>query len=335
MKFRFAFLLLLFLPFSGFGKPKLEKDKELKAYEDSLRKMCPAIFKGKDAEKLAANKKFMDMLKKALNYEDAFDFPFDSLKAIANLKAPDGAFRIFNWDIPKDDGTYVYFGLLFVDDSKTGTKKKGTKSHYTIYELQDKSNDIKNPELATLSPDKWYGALYYQIIPTNEKDKKYYTLLGWDGNNTLTWKKIIDAITFDKSGKPIFGEKSIFERGKRSSKRVIFEYRGELVMTLHWDENSNAIVFDHLAPEVTGAEGIYQFYSSDGSYDGYKWKKNKWQLIEDYNAKNPKDKSDGKYVSPTGDQNPAGANGDLTDPNANRKKGLFHRKKKHPNQPPH
>jgi hypothetical protein len=328
MKFRFLFLFLFFIPFLGFARPKAEKDRDLKTLEDSLKKMCPAIFKGKDADKLAANKKFIALFTKALNTEGAFFYPFDSLKLIANLRAPDDAFRIFNWDIPRDDGTYTYYGFVFVDDSKTGNGKKAVKNHFSIYELEDKSNDIKGPETATLYCDKWFGALYYQIIMTNDKDKKFYTILGWDGNNTLTWKKIIDAITFGKDGKPIFGEKNLFQKGRTSSKRIIFEYRGEWVMTLHWDEDKKLIVYDHLAPEVSGGEGMYQFYSSDGSYDAYEWKKGMWKKIEDYKAENPKDKTDGQYIPPTGDQNPSGSNNSITDPNAHKKKKLFHRKPK-------
>ncbi|MDQ3108868.1 MAG: hypothetical protein M3R17_03145 [Bacteroidota bacterium] len=324
MKSRILYLLLL-LPFAGFGKDNPVDQKQFRAFEDSLKKIGPSMFRGTDQDKIAANKKFSDLLHKTLSIEGAFNYPFDSLKFIANLRSADGALRIFNWDLPKNDGTYMYYGFIMVDESKTGVPKK---SGYRIYDLVDKSDEIKNVELAVLSPEKWYGALYYKIIQTSDKDKKYYTILGWDGNTKYTWKKIIDVITFAKDGKPIFGEKNLFQRGKRSSKRVVFEYRADLVMKLSYEEDKKRIVFDHLAPEVAGAEGMYQLYSQTFSYDSFEWKKGKWQIVEDIDARNKKSKKDDQYTAPTGDQN-ANPNGTATkQPPKKKKLRLFKRQPK-------
>jgi hypothetical protein len=318
MKLRIIFLFAL-LPFAVFAAPKPVDTKPFSAFEDSLKKIGPAMFKGTDQDKIAANKKFNDLLRKALTTEGAFDYPFDSLKFIANLRSPDNAIRIFNWDVPKNDGTYTYYGFLVVDESKTGAQKKSGKEKYTIYDLIDKSAEIKNPTLAVLSPEKWFGALYYKIIQTSDKDKKFYTILGWDGNTNATWKKIIDVITFAKDGKPIFGEKNLFQHKKLSSKRVIFEFRADLVMALHYDENNKRITFDHLAPEVSGAEGMYQFYSQTFVYDAYYWKKGKWVMEEDIDARNGKSKKDNEYNTPQGDQN-ASQNGTATPTTTQEKK---------------
>lgn len=329
MKFRTFFCLLLLLPFAVAGKDNPVELKKFSVFEDSLKKIGPSLFFGTDQDKLAANKKFNELLHKAVTTEGGFNYPFDSLKFIANLKAPDNAFRIFNWDVPNNDGTYTYYGFIMVDESKTGTQKAG-KEQYKIYDLIDKSAEIKNPELAMLSPEKWFGALYYKIIQTEDKDKKIYTILGWDGNTKYTWKKIIDVLTFAKDGKPIFGEKSYFIRGKLSSRRVIFEFRADLVMTLKYEADKKRIVFDHLAPEVSGAENMYQFYSQTFSYDSFDWKKGKWQIQEDIDARSEKSKKDSEYIAPQGDQN-ANQNGTATQQNNLPKKHgwlyrLFHKK---------
>lgn len=302
---RFFIAFLFLFPLAGTAKQPVN-DKQLRMYQDTLHKMDSAVFRGKDQQKQAVNRKFMTCLRKALNTEGAFDFPFDSLKTIGKLTAPDNSFRIFNWNIPNDDGTYTYYGFLMVNQAKALTGKKGrmVKDQYVIYELIDKSNEIRNPELTVCSPEKWYGALYYKIIKTSDKDKNYYTLLGWDGNNQVTWKKVIDVLTFDKQGNPIFGEKNLFQRGRRSSKRVIFEFRAEMVMTLHWDEGNNRIVYDHLAPEVAGAEGMYQYYSQTFNYDAFVWKKGEWKEMDDVRPNNPSDPKDKEYHAPEGDQKP-------------------------------
>jgi hypothetical protein len=317
------FLLLFFFPLSTWAKNPPVNEKALKAFQDSLLKLDSAIFIGNDQAKLTANLKFARTLEKALNTEGAFDFPFDSLKTIGVLTAPDKAFRIFNWNMPKDDGTYLYFGFLMVNESKVKqNKSRMQKDRYVIYELVDHSADIRNPELSRLSPEKWYGALYYDIIRTTDKSDVYYTLLGWDGNTPMTWKKIIDVVSFDRNGLPVFGDKQLFHRGKRSSNRVIFEFRAELVMTLKYEKDNNRIVFDHLAPEVSGAEGMYQFYSQTFSYDAFVWKKGKWMQVDDVpvtNESNPKDKH---WNNPKAGQR---APGQATDPNAQRKRGWFYR----------
>ena len=41
----------------------------------------------------------------------------------------------------------------------------------TLIELQDKSDEINNPEEVILNQDKWYGCLYYKIISTKKSRK--------------------------------------------------------------------------------------------------------------------------------------------------------------------
>ncbi|HLG04328.1 MAG TPA: hypothetical protein VI731_12090 [Bacteroidia bacterium] len=326
MKTSFGLLFYFLLSLSAYGQAGKETDKPLMALEDSMKKMEPVLFKGKDQVKFRANEKFIATMRQALSLEGSFDYPFDSLKFIGRLTSPDEAFRIFNWNIPKEDGTYMYYGFLLVNESKLKGINRRQKRTFVLYDLVDKSAEIQNAELATLSTEKWYGALYYKIIRTNNKKEDYYTLLGWDGNNHLTWKKMIDVLTFAKDGKPVFGEKNLFHKGKRSSKRVIFEFRADLVMTLRYEDNNKRIVFDHLAPEIAGAEGIYQFYSQTFSYDAYYWKKGKWVLENDVDVANPKTPNDNKYIDPKGSKRPTEAGA----PSNEKKKKLFRRKKTTP-----
>lgn len=296
------FFLLVFLAtgnaFAGTPLPTL------KSLEDSLVKLSTKVFKGQDAEKLNANQTFLAVLKQALEMEGAFNYAFDSLKVIGKLDAPDKAFRIFNWNVPLNDGTHQYFGFILVDqdkvDSKVKKKKKKTKTtnstnapHYVLYTLTDQSDFIRNPELSTLNCDKWFGCLYYKIILNTHKGKDYYTLFGWDGNNPMTWKKLIDVLTFGYDGQPIFGEEMMFHINKISKRRVIFEFKAELTMTLKYEEKEKLIVCDVLVPEVPGAEGMRQFYVNAGTYEGYYFKKGKWIYKADLDIRN-KD-SDRRY----------------------------------------
>lgn len=320
--FRFAFILsgLLVFPFNATAKkyhptaacipaPQPAAAPTLQSLQDSLRKTGPKVFKGKDADKLAANQKFTEFLRQALEMDGAFGFAFDSLKFIGRLNAPDNAFRIFNWNIPFDDGTHKFYGFILVDQNQIeGKKVKKAKmknqNRYVLYELTDQSDFIRNPELTALNCDKWFGCLYYKIIQTSTKGKTYYTLFGWDGNTPLTWKKVIEVMTFARDGQPVFGEEATFQVNKLTKRRVIFEFKAELVMTLKYEEKQKRIVFDVLAPEISGAQGMFQFYVNTGAYDSYEWKKGKWVFKGDIDARNNKDKRDENYHAPDGMQPP-------------------------------
>ncbi|MFH1322167.1 MAG: hypothetical protein ABII90_16145 [Bacteroidota bacterium] len=255
----------------------------LSDYEDTLKILSPEILQGKeDREKYNANEKFIRTLERALNIENSFDYPFDSLTTIARLIAPDRSFRIFNWNLPKSDGTFEHFGFIQRYDKKSKTHK--------LYRLNDKSPDIESPELQVLDNDNWYGAHYYKIILKKRSGKKYYTLLGWDGNDRVTTKKIIDVICFTRNGKLQFGS-PIFKMGKTVKKRVIFEYSSQVVISTKYFKDSKMIIFDHLSPSNPELKGQHQFYGPDGSYDALVFKKGKWELLEDIDARNKRESS--------------------------------------------
>ncbi len=244
-----------------------------------------------DAERITANETFKGLFQEALLRSGSFNFPFDSLKEIGRIYSPDKAFRLITWDIPMKDGTHQYYGFVQAYDPKTKL--------YVVHELIDKSADVKTPESYAGTPDKWFGMLYYKIIPVKYKKKKYYTLLGFDGNDNLTAKKFIDVLYFNESTVPKFGA-DIFKMEKRSSKRIVFEYSSKVVMTLKYNEDKNVIIYDHLAPSAPQFEGQYQFYGPDFSFDGLKFDKGSWTYIPDFDAKNPDNIEDNKYNDPKG-----------------------------------
>lgn len=289
--FVFCMMVVMLAGVPGFASPP--KGLSLQAYEDSLRKVGSKLFsRGKMADQARAtlNRQFADLLEEALKVPGAYDYNFDSLNFMARLRADDNRFRIFNWNIVKEDGTYGYFGFIHVWDSKKKTAE--------LFKLQNKSSEIRNAETSILTPEKWYGALYYKIVETTYKKKKHYTLLGWDGNNNVSWKKVIDELHFRQDGTPEFGA-AIFEKGRRNQHRVIFEYKAEMAMTLRWDEERKLIVYDFLQPEFEGMRNPPpQFLVSSMSYDGYRFRKGKWLYVEDVDARNRRDKKDSHYRKP-------------------------------------
>ena len=259
---------------------------KISVLEDSMKSYANIIQIGKtDEERILANDKFKTFLEKALNNSESFTYPFDSLKSIAKLTSPDKQIRIYNWVLPRLDGTYSYCGYI---QKKTGRKK------FIIYPLVDKSEEnTRGVDMKILSNYQWYGALYYKIIQPKKRLNKTYVLLGWDGNDRMSNKKLIDVFYFDNKKEPKFGL-PIFNMDKKTVNRIIFEFNKSASMSLRYEEDNNSIIYDHLEPSHPQLVGQYQFYGPDFSYDSLKFKKGSWNLVKDitpYNAPTGKEKN--------------------------------------------
>lgn len=249
--------------------------------QDSLKPLSKVILdlRKTEEERLSANSKFKIILKRCLEKEGAQDFIFDSLNALARLEPGDKSFVIFNWELPHTDGTFTYYAFVLHKPLKT--------NQYQLTELTDASATIKRPESAILKANQWYGAHYYKIITVKRKGKNYYCLLGADWNDRLSKKKLLDILSIEKDGSLKFGA-PIINYNKTTLHRLIFEYSSKVSMTLNYDEKSKRIIFDHLSPIESGLKGQYQFYAPDLSYDALKFKKGKWQHLENIDARNTK-----------------------------------------------
>jgi hypothetical protein len=282
----YKILILIILVCISFFSFAQTKNGQLIQYESTIKNLFQQIIDSDDdSVKVSNNEMIKKHFLKVLNIEGSFKHPFDSLKNIGKLVSPDEEFRIYNWNLHYEDGSFEYFGFI-------QKYSKEIKS-YVVYELFDQSATIENPEDHLGDHRDWFGALYYQIILVKDGRTKYYTLLGWDGNNDYSNKKIIDVLYFTRSDKPKFG-KGIFKIDKFKKKRVIFEYSYLASMALRFNDKMNMIVYDHLAPSNPNLKGQYQYYGPDFSYDGLYFKNGKWTEKIDIDVRNPKAKSPGK-----------------------------------------
>lgn len=199
-----------------------------------------------------------------------FDYAFDQLQ-FCKVKSSDGRIRLFNWNQPHLDGTHKYYCFVLVKNLK--------QEDFVWYELKDNENEPEKIENKFLNADKWMGALYYEIIPMDKKGRgDTYTLLGWDGKDNLTTRKIVDAITI--MGSKVRLGAGLYRLDDGTRKRMIFEYSEEVSMSVKYYPKKKCIVIDHLSPKNPMMTGIYADYGPDGSYDILMMKKGKWELIE-------------------------------------------------------
>ena len=295
------FTLLIIIPLFAFGQKHKAEIQKLEAFNDSLKHITKMLYSSEtDAEREELNKKLLSTFEACLKLPSSFNFPFDSLNDVGRLMSPDKTFRIINWNIPYNDGSHKYYGFIqkkHKQKVKNQGSKKEEKEVMLLFTLNDQKDIITRQESHTGDNNNWIGMLYYKIIPKKTKNKTYYTLLAWDGNNKFSNKKIIDVVSFNRNGIPQFGA-YLFNMNKVHQRRVIFEYSKSCSMSLKYDERKDSIIFDHLVPIQEQFEGQYQYYCPDLGLDGFGFKRGKWNFNTDVLARNEKTEQDKYYVDP-------------------------------------
>lgn len=240
-----------------------------------------------DELKEIANNHFRETLLQILKNDTSFEVDFSGIEKISVLK--ENNLKIYNWTFPHTNGTFTYFAIL---------QLKLINGTFKLIELSDKSAEIEKPESKVLTPNNWFGALYYTLIHEKKLGENYYTVLGWDGNNLLTNKKIIDVIVIDDNGNVKFGS-PIFKMEKKTQRRVIFEYGKEYSMSLKYDVKDKRIIFDYLVPASSKLKGVYEYYGpSLDTFDALVLGKGKWIFSRIVKVKNDKTKNDKKWNDP-------------------------------------
>ncbi len=223
-------------------------------WQDSLMVLGRDMFEKKaEPERLEKNFTFVKTLVSALKERHSFLYPFQALNMISITVAPDNRFRIFSWNIPLDDGSFLYYGAI---------QTKSKDGELQLVPLLDKTFEIKDPENAILQPNVWYGAQYYDIAKLEDA----YVLIGWKGHNPTETQKVIEILQFDGTkynlGKAIFSD-------EQNATRKIFRFAQNARMYLRFNGDKSRLIFDHIVPANSNAQGNYKIYGPDLTYDAY------------------------------------------------------------------
>jgi hypothetical protein len=280
MKSLSIFSLLLLVSLGCFAQQISKTDRRfLKKKEDSLNVFAVKILMDtRDYDRFKADSAFTKTLVRALKTTNSFYYPFDSLQTISTLYAPDSSFRIFTWQLIISDNFVRQHGAIQMRTADGSLK---------LLPLIDKSELIHDQSDTITSNRAWVGALYYKIIETKDKnnnDLPCYTLFGYDENNARSTKKILDVLTFDENGQPIFGAADYFHFEadsivKDPMHRYIMEFKKDAGPTLTYDDDMGMIVLGHLISETNEPFKKWTLIP-DGDYEGFKWEKNKWVHID-------------------------------------------------------
>jgi hypothetical protein len=258
------------------GALSTEAIAQLKLREDTLAILAYAVVNDSvEQERFAACRQLITGLVRALKTENSFSYPFERLRSVSILTPPDSSFRIFTWQLFVNDSTYRYYGAI-----------QRNSQELQLFPLVDRSAEMDHP-LPTrepLPPDRWYGALYYNLRQFDTKQGRRYLLMGYDAFEFFEKRKVVEVLSFDpKTGKPTFGA-PVFDRegavpGQPAEQRIILQYSAEASVRCNWDEMYQMVLFEHLIP-LGSPFGRGVTFVPDGSYDGLQLQKNgRWKFI--------------------------------------------------------
>ena len=111
----FRYILTITLFFSAVAKAQISAEnlKFLKSQEDSLQLYShEMIFDSFAENRFHYDSAFIRTLVKSLRTPYSFEYPFDSIVTVSRLYAPDSTFRIFTWEIQRDESYYHQEGAI-------------------------------------------------------------------------------------------------------------------------------------------------------------------------------------------------------------------------------
>jgi hypothetical protein len=245
----------------------LEKKEDTLAFYS--RRM---VFDEEAANRFRSDSIFVRTFVRALLVPNSFYYAFDSLN-ISKLYSPDSAFRIFTWQMKKDEYVYMQKGAIQVKTANGSLK---------LYPLFDVSMYSRKPQDSVRSKKNWIGAIYYKIILKEANGRKYYTLLGFDDYSVNSNKKWMEVLTFDKNGEPVFGGPVISYKNdslrRPTQARFSIEYKKEAKTFLNYDQELDVILVDHLVSESDEPEKKFTLVP-DGDYEAFKWDNGQGQWV--------------------------------------------------------
>ena len=301
MKRRSVLFLCIFgISLGGYA----QKKEDFIMMEDSIVKLHKNIISERNTIlRYEKNEQLLYLLEETLEMKNSISHPFDSLKTISVLTSPDKKLRIFTWYLISNEGIHEHYGFIQTYNEE--------KKQYKVLTLVDKWRRINNPIAQVLTFDNWYGAVYSEIIETKTANEKtYYTLLGWNGGDILSQRKVVEVITISNKGIPSFGALIFQGYAKTRTMRVVFEYAKRSPFMLRYEKqlyteksavrdkktkkytidtlSNKMIVFNKLIPMNESLQQIPQFMVGEASMnDAFLEKDGKWIYKADIIARSP------------------------------------------------
>lgn len=274
---KYFFLISFLFQFVGLGAQKIAPAdlKKLRAKEDTLKEYAYYLITDSLPEdRMVSDSIFTKTLVRTLQIKHSFLYPFDSLRGISKLYAPDTSFRIFSWSLMYDDYYHRQRGAIQMRTADGSLK---------LFPLRDVSEFTDKPEDSVRNRSNWIGAVYYNIIKTQHRGKNFYTLFGFDPNSAQSSMKWMEVLTFNDRNEPVFGGPYFsYEKDSIPGKpkyRFGIEFKKGARVLVNYIDDLEMILVDHLISETDQPELPWTFVP-DGDQEGFKWENGKWMHID-------------------------------------------------------
>lgn len=270
--------------------------------EEKLKELFDSIAASPDdEERTRSGTTFSASLRETLFLDGSFEHPFSLLPNLSKLTSPDKRLRIYTWNIPLHSGMNIFYGLVQMKSPACDT--------LTVVTLKDRADRIVSPDEVISDPERWYGAIYYQLITQQTTSGQvFYTLLGWRGENMFVSSRVIDILTVTSSGELLFGKQIFCDYKNSKPVRIIFRHSPNVTMSLRYEEQlvvtnkvwisrrrefrykrekAWLIVCDRLVPANSQMEGQYEYYIPAGDVmDGFIFRNGCWTFMQQIDARN-------------------------------------------------
>ncbi|MDR2361491.1 MAG: hypothetical protein LBD91_02045 [Prevotellaceae bacterium] len=222
------------------------------------------------ARKITAMNDFAAALEDALRQDATMNRSFDSIPHLGILTSKDKKVRIITWNLPLTPARHKYYGIV----------QYRTNNGIQTTVLQDvKETLATRPESTVLAQGQWFGALYYDILQHKAGKQSRYTLLGYDFHTDITHRKLLESVTFDDTGSPVFGV-PLFDNGQWKAGRVLLEYSATSPFYLRYLPHKKMIVYQRMQLEQV-APGQPPAGVPTDIFDGLVLKNGYWLLQKD------------------------------------------------------
>jgi len=215
-----------------------------------------------DEHRARAHDSMVTAVNSFLAMPDSYTAPLDSIRWLSTLHG-DG-FRMVTWQWKVNEEEYKYGGFLQWPNKTV--------------QLKDSRPFVNGSSFTTYSPNTWYGALYYEMIPFERNGKKYYILLGFNGENSSINTKVADVL--DVTGDEIKLGVPVFVGKDEPMSRIVLSYADFSTVHIRYDKELNGIIYDHLQTLLGIGENGDAMPVADGSLEGWIFKNGDWNYEE-------------------------------------------------------
>lgn len=232
-----------------------------------------------DVERLALHGELERALEEAFASGTGFDVAWEALQGrMGWAQAGTGgqALRVISWNVELEDRTQRYGGFVLQADPR---EPGGYRAHRLRHQPRSDVREVGK----RFAAEAWPGAVYYQAVLTFERKSPVYTLLGWDGADGLTTRKVVEVLEL-QGGQLRLGAPRIEARGT-TQRRLVLEYGDALSVLLRHD--GERIVMDHLSPRSPDMKGVAALSGPDMTYDALEWDGKRWNLRENVDVRDP------------------------------------------------